>query len=1060
MAQWDITVPAGTGVGAGSSNNNSDITGVVPGDFDGATINSVTLVSPPNVTLNANSSNDTMTLRWCIRTSGGTEVYGTVGSDAGSIAYCNINPFNLLPTAISAGGAPSPAPTTAVAADWDQLYWAWVYSVAGKNDASTCDWASYTIRVDYTAAGGDTTIPGTELLPDELDLAGKIPTLEYDYLVKPAKRGVVLAGKIPVAFREDTVAPAQGLLRLGIRGLYLRGSTPTVVVSAVGGDITIPGTELLPDDLVIAGKIPTVEHSYFPDVAERDLVIAGKIPTVERSYLLDVVERDLVIAGKVPVVNQTLSAEPAKRGVVLAGKIPEVRQTWSAEPAKRGVVLAGKIPLAGVTQIALPDKRGVVLAGKIPTLERSYFLDVTERDLVIAGKIPVVNQTLSAEPAKRGVVLAGKIPLAGVTQLALPDKRGVVLAGKAPTVSVFASPPVRALTLAGKIPTLERDYFINVAERDLVIAGKIPAALATLLATPDKRGVVLAGKIPEVRQTWSAEPAKRGVILAGKIPAALATLLATPDKRGVVLAGKIPVVNQTQSAEPAKRGVVLAGKIPLAQTTLLAEPGVRALTLTGKIPVPDVTSGGTTIEVPYGSLRAFSVRGLQLRGATPTVLVAAVDPVRTPDEDALVLSGQAPSLDLAFSPATLQLDLIPEDGLWLRGWPPTLIRETEFHQLPDEGTLVLSGKVPELDNTDRAEAPETLVGALTLGSVKPRLRNTTWDHLIPVDEATLAFTGAVPTRSRGLLLRGYAPNLVGDNPEPQAATLNLTGLQPDIEDTTEQPLRAYPLRRQRYLTGYVPALEISQTTEDASLQLEGWAAATWASSPVFFPDEATLTFTPYAPEVPEAPIRRPDEATLVLTGKVLTLRYGGPATPSAGSAALLGYIPMVLSTPTAQPDTSALALTGEPVYIGRSIWVAAVQRNLNGKVPEIDNTDIFRTAEPGEATLSLAGQAFIDVETAPLPVSAGALTLAGKVPDLDQETESVRIPRPDDLALTGQVPDRLIDGRERLPVAALTLSGQVPAVLTKRSSQSGARTRLISLTTRYALGHRLWQQRN
>lgn len=176
MPNWDITVPAGTGVGAGSGNNNSDISGSVPGDFDGATINSVTLISPPNVTLAANSSNDTMTLRWWIRTSGGTAVYGSGGADADAIAYCPINPFNLLPTAISAGGAPTPAPSTAVAADWDQVYWQWVYSVAGKDDLSTCSWTSYTIRVAYTVSGSGRTmggLAGTGGLAGEGGLAGR-----------------------------------------------------------------------------------------------------------------------------------------------------------------------------------------------------------------------------------------------------------------------------------------------------------------------------------------------------------------------------------------------------------------------------------------------------------------------------------------------------------------------------------------------------------------------------------------------------------------------------------------------------------------------------------------------------------------------------------------------------------------------------------------------------------------------------------------------------------------------------------------------------------------------
>ena len=155
MATWNITVPAETAMGGvgGSGSNTTDITGVVPGDFDGATINSVTFSGPASVTLNSGSSNDTIGVRWCIRTSGGTDVYGGVGADADSIAYAPVTLFNVLPVSIAGGGAPTPAPTTAVAADWDVVYVAWTYTVSGKNDESIADSGSFTIVVDYTVAG-------------------------------------------------------------------------------------------------------------------------------------------------------------------------------------------------------------------------------------------------------------------------------------------------------------------------------------------------------------------------------------------------------------------------------------------------------------------------------------------------------------------------------------------------------------------------------------------------------------------------------------------------------------------------------------------------------------------------------------------------------------------------------------------------------------------------------------------------------------------------------------------------------------------------------------------
>lgn len=147
MATWDITAPLGSGVG-GTGSNTSAIT--PPGDFDGATINSVTLIGTPTITGNENS-NDDFWIRWYIANSVGLNVYGGPGADADAIVYHSQIDFSTTPANLSTG-TPTPAPTTAVAANWDDLKWDYQYTVNGKNDASTVAWDSFTIRVDYTPA--------------------------------------------------------------------------------------------------------------------------------------------------------------------------------------------------------------------------------------------------------------------------------------------------------------------------------------------------------------------------------------------------------------------------------------------------------------------------------------------------------------------------------------------------------------------------------------------------------------------------------------------------------------------------------------------------------------------------------------------------------------------------------------------------------------------------------------------------------------------------------------------------------------------------------------------
>jgi hypothetical protein len=169
MAQWDITVPAQTAMGGagGSGSQTHDISGSRPSDFDGATINSVTLVGAGNVTLNTGSSNDSIGVRWNIENSVGGDTYGlTTGTDDNAIAYAPSTTFSGLPVAIAAGTTTTPAPTIAVASSWHQVRCQWTYTTSGKNDESTADSPSFTIRVDYTSttktASGTPSIPSID----------------------------------------------------------------------------------------------------------------------------------------------------------------------------------------------------------------------------------------------------------------------------------------------------------------------------------------------------------------------------------------------------------------------------------------------------------------------------------------------------------------------------------------------------------------------------------------------------------------------------------------------------------------------------------------------------------------------------------------------------------------------------------------------------------------------------------------------------------------------------------------------------------------------------------
>jgi len=153
MATWDIDVPAGSGVGSGGD-TSSAVSPTVPGDFDGATIDSVLIVGSPTVTADSDPTvDDGCDFWWYIATSTGTAVYG---GNSVSTGICDAN-FPQSSTSfalINNTASPSPAPTTAVSADWDNIHVGVGYSANMMDDGELFSWSTFKIRVTYTPGAG------------------------------------------------------------------------------------------------------------------------------------------------------------------------------------------------------------------------------------------------------------------------------------------------------------------------------------------------------------------------------------------------------------------------------------------------------------------------------------------------------------------------------------------------------------------------------------------------------------------------------------------------------------------------------------------------------------------------------------------------------------------------------------------------------------------------------------------------------------------------------------------------------------------------------------------
>lgn len=263
MATFDITVPAGSGVG------NSDTAAAAftePGDFDGATIDDVSVVGTPTITSDG-ATDDTIGIRWRIQTDGDAAIWGDYGSDAVSACSAVLGD-SVSSDTITDGSAPSPAPTTAVAADWDEIAYLANYNASGMPDAETCSWSAFTIRVTYTPAA-----PEDNLLADDVQSTSEVTT--------PAigQEHVLLANDVESA--SEVGAPAVGqehaLLADDVESAS-ELSTPTASESHI----------LLADDVESASEVttPSIAQIHVLDATDVESASELTAPVLGQEHVL------------------------------------------------------------------------------------------------------------------------------------------------------------------------------------------------------------------------------------------------------------------------------------------------------------------------------------------------------------------------------------------------------------------------------------------------------------------------------------------------------------------------------------------------------------------------------------------------------------------------------------------------------------------------------------------------------------------------------------------------------------------------------------------------------
>lgn len=344
MATWDITAPAGSGQGAAH-----DVATAItePGDFDGATIDSVQVISAPTMASDG-ETDDTAIFRWWIQTDGGTAIFG---SNAANAAICDVNwgpSLTESPLTIADDTARSPNPTTAVAADWDEIRSDCTYTANMMGDNETFTWSAFTIRVTYTPATGteffqdvDGTLSfvgnmfrRTEISPDgALTFVGGLTTTK---LVQQAVEGVLsFVGNLA---RRAEIFPSGALTFVGdVNRLTSISQAGTLTFAGV---LTKETQKLLAGVLSFDGALASIV--IFTQSVDGTLTFVGDIS----KSTFKIADGDLTFSGDMArQINKELTGTLSFTGVI--NKL--VNKSLAGELSFVGNLVAGVLFSQAVT---------------------------------------------------------------------------------------------------------------------------------------------------------------------------------------------------------------------------------------------------------------------------------------------------------------------------------------------------------------------------------------------------------------------------------------------------------------------------------------------------------------------------------------------------------------------------------------------------------------------------------------------------------------------------------------------------------------------------------------
>jgi hypothetical protein len=235
---------------------------------------------------------------------------------------------------------------------------------------------------------------------------------------------------------------------------------------------------------------------------------------------------------------------------------------------------------------------------------------------------------------------------------------------------------------------------------------------------------------------------------------------------------------------------------------------------------------------------------------------------------------------------------------------------------------------------------------------------------------------------------------------------------------------------------------IINPNQESTFIVEGYEPLSWTTSPTFFPDRYSLTIDE-KPPVSDVEGLAP-EALLFLNGKTPNV-VARTIIPGVGSLSLDSDAPN-LSTEAITLPAASLSLTGTSVSIGLTLSPSKGTITVSSQEPIVFQGTNWKIA-PAAGSLALSGKAPArNIGFAP-STPVGSLVIAGQDPSTGA-TVSFEIDS-GSVHLSGYAPSIFVDLPILTSKGALTLEGQTFKFKRKRIRKTGARLRLVSLSTEY-----------